>query len=226
MRHASHVQILADKLKSKHDLIDITPGIGLDSDTEATVAKRSRIFPYEIGSIVPVSSWSRASYTLVSHRFAVIQSRRQHAGSENPTHRSHQRRDVLFGGRWRFPRRVLLNGNRGAGEVHARGTSALHHDVDRLGPLPQAAVLRRSPSRTLWPHAALVQPVLSGAHFFTSIAFLPYKMGINPPHECQYALGYYRPGNCAPWLVPPVPLSLRGAAVQAGAVAGVSAIIP
>ena len=57
----------------------------------------------------------------------------------------------------------------------------------------------------------LLEPVHSGAHFFLNVAFLPYKMGINPPHECQYALGYYRPGNCAPWLVPPVPISLRGA---------------
>ena len=74
--------------------------------------------------------------------------------------------------------------------------------------------------------AGIVQPFISGAHFFVNIAFLPYNMGINPPNECQYALGYYRPGNCAPWLMPPVPLSIRGAAVQAGAVAGVIAIIP
>ncbi|MEQ8786578.1 MAG: SHD1 domain-containing protein [Pirellulaceae bacterium] len=71
----------------------------------------------------------------------------------------------------------------------------------------------------------LVQPVLSGAHFFLNIAVLPYKMGINPPNECQYALGYYRPGSCAPWLLEPIPLSLRGALYQTGAVAvGVTAI--
>ena len=62
------------------------------------------------------------------------------------------------------------------------------------------------------------QPIFSGAHFFLNIAVLPYRMGINPPKECQYALGYYRPGNCAPWLLHPIPLSARGALFQTGAV--------
>lgn len=66
----------------------------------------------------------------------------------------------------------------------------------------------------------ILQPVLSGAHFFGSVITLPYQAGINPPWECQYALGYYRPGSCAPWLVPPVPLSVRGGLWQAGAVVG------
>ncbi len=43
----------------------------------------------------------------------------------------------------------------------------------------------------------IAQPVISGAHFFANIAILPYKMGIHPPTECMYALGYYRPGSCA-----------------------------
>jgi hypothetical protein len=71
-----------------------------------------------------------------------------------------------------------------------------------------------------------LEPVHSGAHFFLNIAFLPYKMGINPPHECQYALGYYRPGNCAPWLLPPVPVSLRGALLQGAAAVGVVYLFP
>lgn len=62
----------------------------------------------------------------------------------------------------------------------------------------------------------IAQPVISGAHFFANIALLPYKMGINPPGECQYALGYYRPGSCAPWVIPPFPLSARGAATATG----------
>lgn len=70
------------------------------------------------------------------------------------------------------------------------------------------------------------QPVVSGAHFFLNIATLPYKMGINPPNECQYSLGYYRPGSCAPWLLPPVPLSVRGGLLQAGAVTGLVFAIP
>lgn len=70
------------------------------------------------------------------------------------------------------------------------------------------------------------QPLISTAHFFVNIAVLPYKMGIHPPNECQYALGYYRPGNCAPWIIPPVPLSLRGALFQAGAVGAGIGLIP
>ena len=66
----------------------------------------------------------------------------------------------------------------------------------------------------------LVQPVVSGAHFFLNIAVLPYKMGIHPLHECQYPLGYYRPGSCAPWLVPPIPLSVRGGLAEAGVILG------
>lgn len=57
----------------------------------------------------------------------------------------------------------------------------------------------------------IVQPFVSGAHFFASVPLLPYKMGLKPPHECVYTLGYYRPGNCAPFMFEPIPLSLRGA---------------
>lgn len=72
----------------------------------------------------------------------------------------------------------------------------------------------------------VLQPVLSSAHFFANIAVLPYKMGVHSPHECQYALGYYRPGNCAPWIIPPVPLSLKGAWYQAAAVSGTALLVP
>jgi hypothetical protein len=72
----------------------------------------------------------------------------------------------------------------------------------------------------------VMQPLISTAHFFANIAVIPYKMGIHPPHECQYSLGYFRPGNCAPYMLQPIPLSLRGAAVQAGVVTGAAALIP
>lgn len=72
----------------------------------------------------------------------------------------------------------------------------------------------------------ITQPIISGAHFFGSFAVLPYQMGMYPPMECQYELGLYRPGNCAPYLVPPVPLSARGAAAQAGAVLGALYWVP
>ena len=70
------------------------------------------------------------------------------------------------------------------------------------------------------------QPFVSGAHFFCTLPVLPYCMGVEPPMECIYALGHYRPGSCAPYMINPVPLSCRGALFQAGAVTGAAAAIP
>ena len=72
----------------------------------------------------------------------------------------------------------------------------------------------------------VVQPVASTVRFFGDIAILPYKMGIHPPNECQYPLGYYRPGSCAPWTIGPIPISLRGAVEQAKVVTGAVFILP
>lgn len=70
------------------------------------------------------------------------------------------------------------------------------------------------------------QPLISGAHFFATLPILPYKMGLRTPNECVYALGYYRPGNCAPYLIDPIPFTLRAAIFEAGAWVGGAAIIP
>jgi hypothetical protein len=72
----------------------------------------------------------------------------------------------------------------------------------------------------------ILQPFASSAHFFGTIPLLPYKMGVHTPNECMYTLGYYRPGNCAPYMLDPIPLSARGALFQAGAVAGGVVVIP
>ena len=71
-----------------------------------------------------------------------------------------------------------------------------------------------------------LQPLVSGAKFFLTIPILPYKMGINPPHECIYTLGYYRPGDCAPYMFDPLPLSLRAGLIEAGVIVGGVAIFP
>ena len=71
-----------------------------------------------------------------------------------------------------------------------------------------------------------VQPFASGAHFFLTIPILPYKMGLELPNECMYTLGYYRPGNCAPYLFDPIPLSVRGVLFEAGAWVGGVAAFP
>ena len=72
----------------------------------------------------------------------------------------------------------------------------------------------------------IIQPVLSAAHFFVTVPILPYKMGVYPPGECMYSLGYYRPGSCAPYMLDPLPISVRGGLIQAGAIVAAVAIIP
>ncbi|MDZ7615866.1 MAG: hypothetical protein U1E05_02615, partial [Patescibacteria group bacterium] len=72
----------------------------------------------------------------------------------------------------------------------------------------------------------LLQPVMSGAHFFGNVLVLPYKVGMDPPGECMYTLGYYRPGNCAPYMLDPIPISVRGAVVAGGALVGGVYAIP
>jgi hypothetical protein len=75
-------------------------------------------------------------------------------------------------------------------------------------------------------HGPLADPFFSAAHFFTTLPVLPYKMGVELPWECVYPLGYYRPGSCAPWTVPAVPISWRGMAVQAATVTGAVFLLP
>jgi hypothetical protein len=72
----------------------------------------------------------------------------------------------------------------------------------------------------------VLDPVISGAHFFASVPMLPYKMGLEPPCECIYPLGHYRPGNCAPHYVEPFPWSIRAAASEAGALTGLIFAVP
>jgi hypothetical protein len=51
-------------------------------------------------------------------------------------------------------------------------------------------------------------------------------MGLCPPRECQYTLGYYRPGSCAPYMLDPLPISIRAALFEAGAWTGAAYLIP
>lgn len=71
-----------------------------------------------------------------------------------------------------------------------------------------------------------LQPLISGGKFFLTIPVLPYKMGLTMPDECVYDLGYYRPGSCAPFQLDPVPISARGALMEAGAVLGGVILFP
>ncbi len=71
-----------------------------------------------------------------------------------------------------------------------------------------------------------LQPIISGGHFFLTVPVLPYKMGLTPPEECMYTLGYYRPGSCAPYMLDPLPLSVRAGLAEAGFWVGGVAVVP
>ena len=77
-----------------------------------------------------------------------------------------------------------------------------------------------------WSYRPVVQPFVSGVHFLADVALLPYQAGLDCPSDVQCNLGYRRPGNCAPQVKKHLPWSWKGAALQGGAVVGVSALFP
>ena len=72
----------------------------------------------------------------------------------------------------------------------------------------------------------VLQPILSGAQFILTIPYLPALVAMNPPNECQYPLGHYRPGSCAPYMFHPLPVSVRGLIAEGGIIAGLVFLIP
>jgi len=72
----------------------------------------------------------------------------------------------------------------------------------------------------------VLEPIFSGLRFFVTVPLLPYKMGLIPPNECVYTLGHYRVGSCAPYMLDPLPVSVRAVLFEAAAVGGAIAIIP
>ncbi len=72
----------------------------------------------------------------------------------------------------------------------------------------------------------IIQPVISAGHFVLTIPALPWLMAIDPPNECQYVLGYYRPGECAPYVLDPIPFSVRAALVEGGVATALVFLIP
>jgi hypothetical protein len=124
---------------------------------------------------------------------------------------------------WRLPAECPLGGLRDM-ERHWLATSYQYHASALCHkPLYFEQVQLERYGHTAGPFR---QPIISGAHFIISLAGLPYQMAINPPMECEYSLGYYRPGNCAPWMIPPIPLSLRGASAEVAAALGMAYLIP
>jgi hypothetical protein len=75
-------------------------------------------------------------------------------------------------------------------------------------------------------HHPLMQPVASISRFGVQLLGMPYQLTINPPCREVYALGWYRPGECAPKLHYQVPLDAKAAGVQAATVTGLFFLIP
>ena len=66
----------------------------------------------------------------------------------------------------------------------------------------------------------VLQPVLSGVHFFATFPVIPYKIGIDGMYDRVYTLGYYRVGNCAPPTRQHLPFQWDAALLEAGVVTG------
>ena len=64
-----------------------------------------------------------------------------------------------------------------------------------------------------------LQPLVSGAKFFTTLSLLPYLKTLQPTCRSRYALGHYRPGSCAPVLRDTIPWDKRAALVESASAA-------
>lgn len=76
----------------------------------------------------------------------------------------------------------------------------------------------------------VLQAGYSAVQFLGSVAILPYLWGAYPQRNCYYALGYYRPGDYAPYQKSLPRVSLRGVifegSVGAAAAFGIPGFIP
>ena len=124
---------------------------------------------------------------------------------------------------WRLPT-VCLLGNRGGSPYRSWAQQSVTWKASSLCHKP-LYFENRQLERYGHSRGPFAQPLHSTAHFFVSLVSLPYQSAINPPNECQYALGFFRPGGCAPWLKDPVPISLEAAGRQALITTG-AAFIP
>jgi len=72
----------------------------------------------------------------------------------------------------------------------------------------------------------VVQPFASTGLFATQLVGLPYQMALHPVHSRQYALGYYRPGECAPKKHYAIPFNEEATLVEVATIVGLILIIP
>jgi hypothetical protein len=68
-----------------------------------------------------------------------------------------------------------------------------------------------------------LQPYKSGVFFLSRVVTLPYQMAAQGTEDCEYGLGYFRPGNCNPAYRQRIERSAGGFIVQSltiGAILG------
>lgn len=73
---------------------------------------------------------------------------------------------------------------------------------------------------------APAQPFLSLGKFGVDTLALPYTMALDPVCNDEYALGYYRPGECAPELLYQPPLNAHAGATATGVYTGLFFLFP
>jgi hypothetical protein len=71
-----------------------------------------------------------------------------------------------------------------------------------------------------------VQSVVSLGKFGLQVVGLPYQLVLDKPDRKDYPLGYYRPGDCAPYKCYQIPLNAEAATVAAGVYTGAAFVFP
>lgn len=75
-------------------------------------------------------------------------------------------------------------------------------------------------------HGPIIQPLVSVGKFGAQLVGLPYQMALHPIHEHRYAIGWYRPGECAPYKYYLPPWNARAALTAGAAYTGLIFLIP
>ena len=71
-----------------------------------------------------------------------------------------------------------------------------------------------------------LQPLISGTKFVLQVPALPYKIGIDHPHDCITTLGHRPPGDCVPCIRQRLPKEADAAFLQAAATVGLVFLLP
>ena len=71
-----------------------------------------------------------------------------------------------------------------------------------------------------------LQALVSVGKFGTQLVGLPYQIGLDHMCNKEYPLGYYRPGECAPYRCYQIPLNTKAGAVAAATYTGVAFLFP